>query len=146
MERALESDVEAIRPLLAAQLTEHGVGMDDDSLRAAILGLVGHPDRGAILVARMGGEVVGIAVMPFTWTVEHGGQVAWLDELYVRPDRRGAGIGTKLLKVAIAAARSEGLRALDLEVDAEHARVVPLYLRHGFRALSRERFVMDLRD
>jgi GNAT superfamily N-acetyltransferase len=140
IQRATADDVEAILPLLAVQLAEHGMGKDDSTLRGAIRGLIEWPERGAILIARRSAETVGIAVMPFTWTVEHGGKVAWLDELYVKPELREEGIGTKLLEAVLDLARSEGLFAIDLEVDEGHARVASLYTRFGFHSLPRKRF------
>jgi GNAT superfamily N-acetyltransferase len=59
--------------------------------------------------------------------LEHGGEVAWLEELYVVPERREAGIGTKLLSRAIEAARERGCLPIDLEVDDGHSRATNLY-------------------
>jgi GNAT superfamily N-acetyltransferase len=70
---------------------------------------------------------------------------AWLDELFVVPEMRAQGIGTRLLAAAMEAAREDGCLAMDLEVDIEHQRVEALYLRHGFRALPRQRFSRLLR-
>jgi len=36
-------------------------------------------------------------------------------------------------------------KAIDLEVEASHARVAGLYQRHGFRAHTRARWVLPLR-
>jgi GNAT superfamily N-acetyltransferase len=144
IERVLHADVDDVVPLLAVQLAEHGMPQGEASLRAAVLGLVEHPERGALFVARREHRALGVAALSFTWTLEHGGKVMWIDELYVKPDARGAGIGTKMLEVAIAFAKSERCRAIDLEVDADHARVESLYVRHAFGALPRRRFTRPL--
>jgi GNAT superfamily N-acetyltransferase len=133
-------DVAALLPLLAAQLDEHGMGMPQQVLEEALSGIVTRPERGRVFAAWAGDPVVGVAVMPYTWTVEHGGRCAWLDELYVLPEMRGRGVGTRLLAAAMALAREDGCLAMDLEVDVDHARVETLYLRHGFRSLPRRRF------
>lgn len=77
---------------------------------------------------------------PTTWTTSSRGLCAWLDELYVVPELRGGGIGTALLGEAMTVVREAGCRALDLELDAGHARVESLYRRHGFHSLARKRF------
>jgi GNAT superfamily N-acetyltransferase len=137
---ALLEDVPALLPLLAVQLDEHGMGMPQHQLEGAVSGIVTRPELGRVLVARAGDRMVGVAVIPYTWTVEHGGRCAWLDELYVLPEMRARGVGTRLLLAAMALAREDGCLAMDLEVDADHARVETLYLRHGFRSLPRRRF------
>lgn len=141
---ATEDDTDDVLPLLATQLGEHDVAIGRDALRAAILGLVSKKERGAILLAREGSRPVGIAVLAYTWTVEHGGHVTWLDELYVVPELRERGLGTRLLRAAMEHARRDGCIAMDLEVDVEHARVESLYLRHGFASLPRRRFARKL--
>jgi hypothetical protein len=91
--RAGAEDVPALLPLLAVQLEDHGVGVSRDELARALSGLVARPERGRVLLARSGDRVVGLAVLPYMWTVEHGGLCAWLDELYVVPDMRERGVG-----------------------------------------------------
>jgi GNAT superfamily N-acetyltransferase len=145
---ATASEVAAIVPLLATQLEEHQVEIDRAALTHAVEGLVRHEERGAILIARVDGRegLAGLAVLAYTWTVEHGGPCTWLDELYVVPELRDSGLGTQLLRAAMEHARRDGCRAIDLEVDAEHARVESLYLRNGFRPLPRRRFARRLSD
>jgi GNAT superfamily N-acetyltransferase len=99
---------------------------------------------GRILTARLGGELVGVAVISFLWTLEHGGPAAWLDEVYVEPSRRGGGIGRKLVEAAMQVARDSGCIALDLEVDAGHEAAERLYERMGFRRHRRVRWVRML--
>jgi ribosomal protein S18 acetylase RimI-like enzyme len=77
--------------------------------------------------------------------LEHGGWSGWLEELYVLPEWRGQGAGTALLAAVIVAATERGWKALDLEVDSNHERVLSLYARYEFQAMSRSRFVRILR-
>lgn len=144
LKRATSLDVGAAEPLLAVQFEEHEIDLGDASLSSAVRGLVEVPGRGAVLLAMDGARAVGVAVLAYTWTLEHGGKCAWLDELYVTPEHRGGGVGARLLREAIEIARSDGCRALDLEVDHGHARAEGLYLREGFSPLPRRRFARRL--
>jgi GNAT superfamily N-acetyltransferase len=78
------------------------------------------------------------------WTLEHGGAAVWLDELFVAPAQRGQGIGTALLREAVAWAEAQGLHAIDLEVEESRARVESLYRREGFAPHTRRRWVKKL--
>src|SRR5262245_54653220 len=129
---ARATDVDALLVLLAAQLEEHEIAIDRAALRAAVAGALEVPARGSFLVARTGGDLVGVAYLSFTWTLEHGGKSAWLEELYVVPERREHGIGTRLLSAACEHARDAGCAAVDLEVESSHARAANLYARTGF--------------
>jgi GNAT superfamily N-acetyltransferase len=141
---AAASDREALRALLEAQLREHEIPIESAALERAIDGVLERPERGRMLLAEQGGRAIGVATLSFVWTLEHGGRAAWLEELYVAPERRGRGTGSALLEAAIAAAADAGALAVDLEVEESHARAGGLYLRHGFRAHTRRRFVRAL--
>ena len=130
--------------LLAVQLAEHHVPIPGDALAAAITGVLDVPARGFFLVAHQDGACIGVAYVSLIWALEHGGQAGWLEELYVVPECREAGVGAQLLQAVIAAAEAAGCAALDLEIDRGHERVRSLYSRHGFTSLPRGRVVKKL--
>jgi GNAT superfamily N-acetyltransferase len=163
IEIAEVTDESTVVALLAEQFREHRIELGQKLLSDAVSSLIADPTRGFVLLARdpepgsgrnetvgrkAGGsgrnETVGVAVLAYTWTLEHGGKVAWLDELFVVPEHRGRGLGRALLLRALELARDAGCRAVDLEVDADHARAERLYQREGFRALARRRWTRPL--
>jgi GNAT superfamily N-acetyltransferase len=139
IETAHEGDLDAVVALLAEQFREHRIDLKPDQLSEAVRGVLAHPSRGTILLGH-DPEPVAVAVLAFTWTLEQGGHVAWLDELFVLHERRGHGIGRALLGRALEAARECGCLAVELEVDAEHSDAERLYRREGFTELPRRRW------
>jgi len=89
--------------------------------------------RGRAVVADVGDRVAGYAFLVPFWSNEQGGEVCEVDELYVRPDRRGEGIGSALFE-AIDAGRFGSFTATALGVSPGNARARRLYERLGFRA------------
>ncbi|MBN1656942.1 MAG: GNAT family N-acetyltransferase [Anaerolineae bacterium] len=141
---ATASDLEEILGLLAAQFGEHEIELPASVLREAVAAMFERDELGFFVVAREGGKAVGLAAVSLAWTLEHGGKSAWLDELYVLPERRGRGIGTALLHEAVRHAAASGCAAVDLEVDRGHTRAEALYARAGFHPLPRSRWVRHL--
>lgn len=141
---AVAADAAAVVDLLTRQLDEHGLPADRERVASAVAILVGAPRHGFLLVAREGGATIGVAFVAMHWSLEHGGQACWLEELYVLPERRGRGCGRDLVRAAVVRARERGCLVMDLEVTADHARAAHLYAREGFRALPRERWVREL--
>lgn len=141
---AVREDAATLQALLDAQLSEHDIELAPAHLAAAIDGIFSGRGDGAFLVAVDADVPVGVAYLSFTWALEHGGRSAWLEELYVLPEHRGAGIGERLLHAAIEHARAAGAAAIDLEVDADHQRAEGLYARNGFMPHRRARWYRRL--
>lgn len=141
---ATTRDHAAVLRLLRTQLREHHVTTSARQLADGLTKVMRRPAIGRILVATAARRVVGFAAIALVSTLEHGGRAAWLEELYVEPAHREDGVGTALLRAACATAAKAGARAVDLEVDRDHARAARLYARHGFTPLPRERWVLSL--
>jgi GNAT superfamily N-acetyltransferase len=143
VETATVSHLDEALALLGHQFQEHGIDLAPDALRAAVHGLLAAPERGSVLIA-YDPDPVGLAALSFTWTLEHGGRVAWLEELFVVERRRNERLGVTILHRALEVAAAAGCLAVDLEVDADHARAEHLYEREGFRRLPRRRWTRRL--
>jgi ribosomal protein S18 acetylase RimI-like enzyme len=142
--RATPQDLDDVVDLLAAQLAEHDIPIARADLAFAAEGILRVPERGFVLLAVAREGAAGVACVSYSWTVERGGRVAWLDELYVVPARREHGIGNALLGRVIAAAGADGCRTVELEVETSHARAEHLYRRHGFTDMPRRRWTRTL--
>ena len=90
------------------------------------------PDTGRIFVAREGAGIAGTVSLLFTVSTALGGPVCWLEDMGVRPDARGRGVGGLLIEHAIAFARAEGYTRLTLTTDGDNAAARRFYERHGY--------------
>ena len=144
IEKANLEDQDMLIDLLVHQFEEHAMEGSQQGLAWAIAQVVRNENYGFFLLAKTADLALGVANVAFSWTLEHGGKSAWLDELYVLPEHRGRGIGTALLKEAIAEARRSDCAAVDLEVDQNHRRAEDLYQREGFEPLFRSRWVKKI--
>jgi GNAT superfamily N-acetyltransferase len=102
--------------------------------RRALEILLAQPAMGRLFVLTRGSTILGMVSLLFTISTAEGGKAAWLEDLVVRPDQRGKGLGTRLLRAAIDWARREGLTRITLLTDADNADARRLYARHGFAA------------
>ena len=86
------------------------------------------------------GEIAGYALLDKMFSHEVGGILVWVEELYVRPDFQGHGIGGAFfayLEKNVPAARYR----LETEPENEGARA--LYKRKGYRELEYLQMVKD---
>ncbi len=90
-------------------------------------------DSAEILLAGAGQHTCLGSVVLFFRT---GSTVARVYSLATQPEARGQGVGTALLRAAVAAARRRGCRVLRLEVRADNAAAIALYERLGYRRIG----------
>jgi len=100
--------------------------------RRALSLILAQPSAGRLFVLTLGGKVMGMVSLLLTISTAEGGKAAWLEDLVVRPDQRGRGYGTRLLRAAVDWARKEGIARITLLTDSDNIGARGLYLRHGF--------------
>jgi GNAT superfamily N-acetyltransferase len=92
-------------------------------------------EGGEVLVADDGGEVVGVCQLLDLAHLQHqGGRVAEIESVHVAADRRGTGIGSRLLEAAVAWAASRGCYRVQLTSHIERADAHRFYEANGFVA------------
>jgi GNAT superfamily N-acetyltransferase len=136
----------AMAALFEVQLREHGIDNSVDAILATLRLVDQHPEYGCVITATVDGLIVGVAYASTILSLEHGGWSGWLEELYVLPEWRSQGIGSRLLDAVVTIAHDRGWAALDLEVDDDHQRVISLYASRDFQPVPRTRFVCHLQD
>ena len=82
---------------------------------------------GLLLLARVGGEAVGVGAVKF-----HGSEPAELKRMWVSPDVRGLGIARRLLAELEARAREHGATAARLETNGSLTEAIRLYRSAGY--------------
>ena len=85
-----------------------------------------------VLLAGDRADPLGYALVTLRPTVYTDGPLAVLDELYVRPARRGETIGTALLTRAIDEVLARGGGEMHINVDEVDTDARRFYERHGF--------------
>jgi GNAT superfamily N-acetyltransferase len=85
------------------------------------------------VVALLAGEpAAAVGLITFRPGVWDAGPVALLEELYVRPELRGGGIGHLMLERALAIARDRGSETFEINVDEGDTGARRFYEAHGF--------------
>ncbi len=109
---------------------EFAASVDDrEVVEARLSRLLARRDFFAVLV---GEPVIGFATVALRATSYGDGDIAALEDLYVRPAERGRGAGSALMTALAAQARARGIEAAEVFVDEPDADALRFYQRHGF--------------
>ena len=133
--QATVEDIPQLCELLALLFDQEAEFRPDSELQTVGLRqIIDFPERGRILALREGQSVIGMVNLLFTVSTALGGRVAILEDMVVRPGCRRKGVGSMLLKEAVAFAESAGCLRITLLTDASNTSAQRFYRRHGFNA------------
>jgi ribosomal protein S18 acetylase RimI-like enzyme len=128
-----ETVADLIRVLAAAE--------DDTSpvTAAYVSAYLAHENLHALL-AEVDGRAVGLLTYSFHPGLFHAGTSAMIDELVVRPEAQGSGVGDALLTEAVRRFEVAGCSEASVSTGMENARAQALYRKHG---LSEEALLLE---
>src|SRR5688572_33224323 len=97
------------------------------------------PELGFVWMAFDERGAAGICVVCYAISTSMGAVVAKLDDVSVKPDRRGKGIGTELMEQLKDQLRREAVTRIDVAVHMDNPQARTFYERTGFVRLNEER-------
>jgi GNAT superfamily N-acetyltransferase len=134
-----------IRPAVAADIAgvaslaeqywefESIQGFDRPRIETLLRRLLAEPERGACWVAEADGRLCGYLVAVIMFSLEHGGLMAEIDEVFVSAQQRSTGVGALLIARAERDLAVRGMVRLQLQLGVGNERARVFYERHGFR-------------
>src|SRR5260221_13424023 len=111
-------------------------GFDRPRIETLLGNLLSEPECGACWVAETDGRLCGYLLAVFMFSLEHGGLMAEIDELFVSPEMRSAGVGTLLVAAAERDLAGRGLVRLQLQLGGDNHGARRFYERRGVRRRS----------
>ena len=96
-----------------------------------------HPELGFVWMAYDESGVAGICVVCYAISTSMGSVVAKLDDVSVKPDRRGKGIGSEMLRQLKEQLRKEAVTRIDVAVHLRKPRGPALLRKGGLRCPQR---------
>jgi len=101
-----------------------------------------------VLAARMGGTVVGVAVLAYRLSISAAGPFASIEDLYVEEEARRRGVGRALLEAVERSCVARGVSYVEVQVEDEEAAAFYAAVGYeeepGVRVFSRSYALFDL--
>jgi GNAT superfamily N-acetyltransferase len=97
------------------------------------------PELGFVWMAHDYGGAAGICVVCYAISTSMGAVVVKLDDVSVRPNRRGKGVGSAMLEQLKDQLRKESVARIDVAVHIDNPEAKRFYEKFGFVTLNEER-------
>ena len=94
-----------------------------------------------IFILEYAGQTAGYALTAYTYSNEAGGNVVWIEEIYVLPEFQGKGIGGEFINY-IKNGYGDFAR-IRLEVEESNDGATRLYKREGFEELAYCQYIIE---
>ena len=130
---AQEDDLPQLADLLAELFTlESDFRPERDRQLRALRLILDEPASGRLFVLRVDGKVAGMANALVTVSTAEGGRVLLLEDVIVRSEHRGGGLGRRLVEHVLAWARAKGMTRVTLLADRDNHAALDFYRKLGF--------------
>jgi len=130
---ATADDLRALLPLIAEYQRLYAAEACDDDRNAWFFARFLAPSDAGLLLVAPGADAVpaGYATLYWTFSSVSATDVVLLNDLYVRPEARGTGVGEALVAAAVAVARDRGASHVRWFTTLDNRRAQGLYERLG---------------
>lgn len=136
--RGNENDTGELLVMMSRLCQMYGSVFNEQLSKTNLHKIINDESLGRVWVIFCDGVTAGYAVIAFGFSFEYGGRDAFIDELYLKGEFRGKGIGKEVMKFLESEAVKLGVNTLHLEVDIDNDAGEALYLKSGFSSKGRK--------
>ena len=101
---------------------------------------------GHVWIIQAGSKDVGYVVVTFCYDMTYGGLSAIVDDFFIRPAFRGAGLGKAAMAEIRSFCASNGIRAIQVETGRNNGPALAVYRRAGFVDTDHAHLSLGLAD
>ncbi len=87
------------------------------------------------------GKLAGYGMVTRSYSTERGGICIWIEDIYIKPEYRGQGIGSSFLRFV--EEENPGAVRLRLEAEPENDHAMAVYQKAGFKVLAYTQLVKE---
>lgn len=123
---------------------ERALPHDDAHRENVIAPLLDGSPLGAVWLIGPARAPLGYVLISFGWSVDLGGMIGWVEDIYIRPSVRKRGIGTEVLHAVAVTLHRADLRALHVRIPGGNDAMARFCAKAGFGTDQTLRVMTDV--
>jgi GNAT superfamily N-acetyltransferase len=130
-----EADLPDLLPLMRGYCDFYETDPADEDLLALSRALIADPEREGLQLIVRGedGTPLGFATIFWSWSTTRAARIGVMNDLFVAPEGRGAGLADALIAECVERCRQRGARTLTWQTALDNERAQAVYDRVGGR-------------
>ncbi len=137
IKKASKSETDEILKLMHGLYDHNYIPFEKDNIRSALMKLLNDETLGHIWTVYDNDAIVGYFIVSLVYSLEHGGQIAIIDEIYVKEEHRNQGCGGAMLGAIQDFCRTNDVHAISLEVEKHNVNAQVFFQIKGYQKLDR---------
>ncbi|MBI1729648.1 GNAT family N-acetyltransferase [Candidatus Acetothermia bacterium] len=134
---ANSSDVNSLLSLMRSLYEHDHLVFNEEAASDALNEILSDSSLGRIWLIQSGEEAIGYVVLTYDFSLEFHGKVAFVDEIFIRKEYRGSGVGQQTFQFVEEYCRTSGIKTLHLMVEKNNKKAQIFYQKAGFKTLDR---------
>lgn len=117
IKKASRSEIDEILNLINGLYDYNYIPFNEDKIRFALEKLVSDESLGHVWTVYDKNVIIGYFIVSLGYSLEHNGQIAIIDEMYIKESHRNQGCGKAILGVIEDLCRAHNINTIALEVE-----------------------------
>lgn len=144
LKKATLRDIPLLVSLMDGFYAESGLALDHERANRAFNTIMADESLGSVWFIQTRNDYAGYLVITQVFSMEYGGFSAVLEDIYIRPNHRGFGLGKAALAGIIPLLKERGVYALSVETGRNNLAARALYTKAGFKPSDRQMLRLEL--
>ncbi|MBA3029362.1 MAG: GNAT family N-acetyltransferase [Desulfobacteraceae bacterium] len=142
--KAKDADIKTLVDLMGLFYAEADYPLEGKWAMESFRFLLAHPSLGCVWIAQEGRIDAGYVVMTHRYGMEHGGLIAYIDDLFVKKEFRQRHAASMLLEALFKECKAMGCKSVAVEAGSGNHAALGLYDRFGLRQESATRILLQV--
>jgi GNAT superfamily N-acetyltransferase len=137
IKKSSKSEIDEILNLINGLYDHNYIPFDEDKVHSALENLLDDGSLGHIWTVYDKDAIVGYFIVSLGYSLEHNGQIAIIDEMYIKKSHRNQGYGKAILGTIEDFCREHDVHNVALEVENHNIKAQVFFQLKGFQKLDR---------